>query len=299
MKNQAENIKIPANAKTALEFLEKAGHTAYLVGGFVRNQIRNQNSEAEAAQDIDIATSATPTQTEQVFAFQKWTTYPLGKKYGTIGLRPKGANQSIEVTTYRTEATYSDGRHPDKISFAKTIEEDLSRRDFTCNSIACDKNGNIIDPYNGINDIHNNVIRCVGEPAERFGEDHLRILRALRFASQLGFTIDKKTERAIRDMKDQIMKVSGERLRDELTKLICGPNAKEVLTIYSDVIFEVLPELAPLYKYDQKTKYHSHDAWEHTLIVLDKMPTIATINNDQNNKHTNYSDPQTATEIGR
>lgn len=320
MKNQAENIEIPANAKTALEILEKAGHTAYLVGGFVRDQIRNQNSEAEAAQDIDIATSATPTQTEQVFASQKWTTYPLGKKYGTIGVLPPStssknvtqkkdstptkngthtSSKPIEITTFRTEATYTDSRHPDSVKFASTIDEDLARRDFTCNAIACDIRGKLSDPFGGIDDIHNNVIRCVGEPAERFGEDHLRILRALRFASQLGFTIDKKTERAIRDMKDQITKVSGERLRDELTKLICGPNAKDVLTIYSDVIFEVLPELTPLYKYDQKTKYHSHDAWEHTLIVLDKMPTLATITNEQNNKHTNYSDLQTATEIGR
>lgn len=266
MKNQAENIKIPANAKTALEILEKAGHTAYLVGGFVRDQIRNQNSEAEAAQDIDIATSATPTQTEQVFASQKWTTYPLGKKYGTIGVLPPTKNgtpsssKPIEITTFRTEATYTDSRHPDSVKFASTIDEDLARRDFTCNAIACDIRGKLTDPFGGIDDIHNNVIRCVGRPAERFGEDHLRILRALRFASQLGFTIDKQTESAIRDMKGQITKVSGERLRDELTKLICGPHAKDVLTIYSDVIFEVLPELAPLYKYDQKTKYHSHDA---------------------------------------
>ena len=320
MKNQAENIKIPANAKNALEILEKAGHKAYLVGGFVRDQIRHPNSEAEAAQDIDIATSATPTQTEQVFASQKWTTYPLGKKYGTIGVLPPSNSKSkptknctqtkngtptsikpkpIEITTFRTEATYTDSRHPDSVKFASTIDEDLARRDFTCNAIACDIRGKLTDPFGGINDIHNNVIRCVGEPAERFGEDHLRILRALRFASQLGFGMDEKTERAIRDMKSQITKVSGERLRDELTKLICGPNAKEVLTIYSDVIFEVLPELAPLFKYDQKTKYHSHDAWEHTLIVLDKMPTLATITTNQNNKHTNYSDPQTATEIGR
>ena len=330
MKNQAENIKIPANAKTALEILEKAGHKAYLVGGFVRDQIHHQNSEAEAAQDIDIATSATPTQTEQVFASQKWTTYPLGKKFGTIGVLPPTKtlgseaklnikSQStkskqdvsvptttfasdpkiIEITTFRTEATYTDSRHPDSVKFATTIDEDLARRDFTCNAIACDIRGKLSDPFGGIEDIHNNVIRCVGDPAERFDEDHLRILRALRFASQLGFGIDEKTEHAIRDMKDQITKVSGERLRDELTKLICGQNAKEVLTIYSDVIFEVLPELAPLFKYDQKTKYHSHDAWEHTLIVLDKMPTLATITNDQNNKHTNYSDLQTATEIGR
>lgn len=242
MKNQAENIKIPANAKNALEILEKAGHKAYLVGGFVRDQIRNQNSEAKAAKDIDIATSATPTQTEQVFASQKWTTYPLGKKFGTIGVLPPAktlgtlgseANLNIksqstkskqdvsvptttiasdpkiiEITTFRTEATYTDSRHPDSVKFATTINEDLARRDFTCNAIACDIRGKLSDPFGGIDDIHNNVIRCVGEPAERFGEDHLRILRALRFASQLGFTINEKTERAIRDMKDQITKVS-------------------------------------------------------------------------------------------
>ena len=180
----------------------------------------------------------------------------------------------IEITTYRTEQTYTDGRHPDKVRFANSIEEDLSRRDFTCNAIACDINGNIVDPFNGIEDIHNNVVRAVGDPKQRFDEDHLRILRALRFASQLRFEIEADCASAIREMKHTINTVSSERVRDELTKLLCGKNAKQVLQSYSDVIFEVIPELKPLYKYDQKTKYHSHDAWEHTLIVIDKMPSL-------------------------
>lgn len=166
----------------------------------------------------------------------------------------------IEITTYRTEQTYTDGRHPDEVRFADSIEEDLSRRDFTCNAIACDINGNIVDPYNGIEDIHNNVVRCVGDAKERFEEDHLRILRALRFSAQLDFEIDTQCASAIREMKHTINTVSSERIRDELTKLLCGKNAKQVLQSYSDVIFEVIPELKPLYKYDQKTKYHSHDA---------------------------------------
>lgn len=257
MKNQAQNIKIPGNAKSALEILEKAGFSAYIVGGFVRDQIL---SEDTAHQDIDIATNATPDKTEQLFACSEGAVYPLGKKYGTIGFKPKGSNQTIEITTYRTEQTYTDGRHPDSVTFAKTIEEDLSRRDFTCNAIACDIHGQVIDPFGGIEDIHNNVIRCVGNPNERFEEDHLRILRALRFASQLGFEIDKNTEAALLSSSKTLTSVSAERIREEMTKLLCGKNAKQVLTIYSNVIFEIIQELKPLYKYDQKTKYHSHDA---------------------------------------
>ncbi|MDO5427291.1 MAG: hypothetical protein Q4F54_06720 [Coriobacteriia bacterium] len=237
--------------------LEKNGHTAYLVGGYVRDSIRGADLQNS---DVDIATSATPNEVEQMFESVEGTVYPLGKKFGTIGFCPKGKNQTIEITTYRTEQTYSDGRHPDEVRFADSIEEDLSRRDFTCNAIACDINGNIVDPFNGIDDIHNNVVRCVGDAKKRFEEDHLRILRGLRFASQLGFVIDEATESALRDMKDSINNVSSERIREELTKLLCGKNAKDVLTLYSDVIFEIIPELKPLYKYDQKTKYHSHDA---------------------------------------
>ena len=257
MKKQVIHINIPDVAKKVLKKLEENGHTAYLVGGYVRDQIR---SEAKASQDIDIATSATPDETERLFESAEGTLYPLGKKFGTIGFLPKGEEQTIEITTYRTGETYTDGRHPDELRFADSIEEDLSRRDFTCNAIACDINGNIVDPFNGIEDIHNNVIRCVGKPDDRFEEDHLRILRALRFASQLGFEIEEDCASSVRKMKDTINSVSSERIREELTKLLCGKNVKQILTLYSDVIFEIIPELKPLYKYDQKTKYHSHDA---------------------------------------
>ena len=269
MKKAVKNIKIPETTKKILSLLEENGYSAYIVGGYVRDLIREADLQNS---DIDIATNATPNEVEHLFSDSEGVVYPLGKKYGTIGFQPKETNQTFEITTYRTEQTYSDGRHPDKVSFADTIEEDLSRRDFTCNSVACDAKGKIVDPFNGIEDINNKIIRCVGNPKERFEEDKLRILRALRFASQLGFEIEETTASAVREMKDTINSVSSERLREELTKLICGKNAKEVLTIYSDIIFEVIPELKPLYKYDQKTKYHSHDAWEHTLIVLDKMP---------------------------
>ena len=269
MKKAVKNIKIPETAKKILSLLEENGFSAYIVGGYVRNLIREADLQNS---DIDIATNATPNEVEHLFESTEGTVYPLGKKFGTIGFRPKGEDQTFEITTYRTEQTYSDGRHPDKVSFADTIEEDLSRRDFTCNAIALNLKGELVDPFGGIEDIHNNVVRAVGEARQRFEEDHLRILRALRFASQLGFEIEETTASAVREMKDTINSVSAERIREEMTKLLCGKNAKEVLTIYSDVIFEVIPELKPLYKYDQKTKYHNHDAWEHTLIVLDKMP---------------------------
>lgn len=257
MNNTCKNIKIPNAAKKIIQSIEKSGACAYIVGGYIRDLIRGENTESK---DIDIATNASPDEIEHLFGCADGVTYPLGKEFGTIGFRPKGKDQTFEITTFRTEETYTDGRHPDSVTFAKTIEEDLSRRDFTCNAIACDANGNIIDPFNGIEDIHNNVIRCVGNPKDRFKEDHLRILRALRFASQLGFIIEDKTASAIHKMKDTINNVSAERIREELTKLLCGKNAKQVLTNYSDVIFEIIPELAQLYNYDQKTKYHSYDA---------------------------------------
>lgn len=257
MKKQAIDIQIPNDAKKVLSLLEKNGHTAYLVGGYVRDSIRKADCKNI---DIDIATSATPDDVEHMFESAEGTVYPLGKKFGTIGFCPKGDSQTVEITTYRTEQTYTDGRHPDSVTFAKTIEDDLSRRDFTCNAIACDINGNIVDPFNGIEDIHNNVVRAVGDARKRFEEDHLRILRALRFSAQLGFVVEDDTASAILEMKGSINNVSAERIREELTKLLCGKDAKQVLTIYSDVIFEIIPELKPLYKYDQKTKYHSHDA---------------------------------------
>ena len=257
MDNTCKNIKIPNVAKKIIQTIEKNGSCAYIVGGYIRDFIREADLQNS---DIDIATNATPNKVEQMFGNVKGITYPLGKEFGTIGFRPKGENQTFEITTFRTEEAYTDGRHPDSVTFAKTIEEDLSRRDFTCNAIACNANGNIVDPFNGIEDIHNNVIRTVGNPKDRFEEDHLRILRALRFASQLDFTIEDSTASAIREMKDTINSVSSERIREELTKLLCGKNVKQVLTNYSDVIFEIIPELAPLYNYDQKTKYHSYDA---------------------------------------
>lgn len=263
MKNESKNIKIPNVAKTVLKKLENAGFSAYVVGGLVRDQLR---SEATVPQDIDIATSATPDEVERLFECSEGALYPLGKKFGTIGLSMGsgvGATPDpkiIEITTYRTEQTYTDGRHPDEVCFATTIEEDLSRRDFTCNAVALNLKGELIDPFGGMEDIHNNIVQAVGKARQRFEEDHLRILRALRFASQLGFVVEDKTASAIREIKQTINSVSAERIREEMTKLLCGKNAKDVLTIYSDVIFEVIPELAPLYKFDQKTKYHSHDA---------------------------------------
>ena len=267
MDNTCKNNKIPNAVKKIIQTIEKNGACAYIVGGYIRDSIREADLQNS---DIDIATNATPNEVEQMFGCSEWATYPLGIKFGTIALIQNDTKRTYEITTFRTEEAYTDGRHPDSVSFANTIEEDLSRRDFTCNAIACDAKGNIVDPFNGIEDVHNNVIRAVGNPKERFEEDHLRILRALRFASQLGFVIEDDTALAIREMKGTINTVSSERIREELTKLLCGTNAKEILTLYSDVIFEIIPELAPLYNYDQKTKYHSYDAWTHTLIVVDK-----------------------------
>lgn len=271
LKNYTSNIKISQSAKDAINHIEATGFEAWIVGGFVRDYIINQKNKHTYNNDIDITTNATPQKIEDIFKSANWITYPLGKKFGTIGVKKSADDTTIEITTYRTEASYSDGRHPDNVQFAENIDDDLMRRDFTCNAIAYNPNIGVYDPYNGIGDIERGVICCVGKPEERFSEDKLRILRAIRFASQLGFKIDDATAKATHKMKDQIASVSAERIREEMTKLLCGKNAKNVLDEYRDVLFEVIPQMRPLNNFDQKTKYHSYDAYTHTLITLDKM----------------------------
>lgn len=267
------NINLPEISKNALNILESEGFEAWIVGGFIRNQIINSNENFTKNSDIDITTNATPSQVEALFQKNNWTTYSIGKKFGTIGIYKKGLIKPIEITTYRAENNYKDGRHPGTISFSDTIEKDLSRRDFTCNSLAYNPKCGILDLYNGIKDIKNKTIKCVGEPKLRFTEDRLRILRAIRFSSQLGFKIENKSDKAIRDMKCEINLLSHERVRDELTKLICGHYAKDTLQNYKDVVFSVIPELKPLDGFNQKTKYHNYDIYTHTLMVVDKMPS--------------------------
>ena len=178
----------------------------------------------------------------------------------------------IEITTYRADGAYSDSRHPDSVSFSRRLEDDLARRDFTVNAMAYHPRRGLVDLFQGREDLEQGILRCVGEPVRRFSEDALRILRCLWFASQLGFAIEPSTAAALWERRGLLLALSQERVREELTKLLCGENAEAVLREYAEVVFTVLPELAPMKGCAQETPFHCYDVWEHTLHALSHAP---------------------------
>lgn len=251
---------IPEKARVIFDLLEKDGYECFLVGGCVRDMLMDKEPH-----DIDITTNATPDEVKKVFA--DFHTLDIGIKHGTVTVINEG--EPIEITTYRKESTYSDGRHPDSVSFSKSITDDLSRRDFTSNAIAYSETKGLVDPFGGIADIENKILRCVGDPAERFKEDSLRILRGLRFASVLGFSIDKATENAMYSCRELISIVSPERIFTELSKLICGKNAGEIVSRYSDILAVALPEIKDMKGFQQHNFHHIYDVLCHTARVVD------------------------------
>lgn len=261
-------IKIPVILQKMNNIFEKNGFKAYLVGGAVRDMFMNKE-----ASDWDVATDATPEQV--ISAFKK--VIPTGIAHGTVTVHFMG--EEIEVTTFRIEQGYSDGRHPDKVSYASDIEEDLSRRDFTMNAIAVSlKDGSIIDPFNGKTDIKNKVIRSVGNPLERFNEDGLRPIRAIRFASQLGFEIETNTLQAISNEKvlQKTSTISIERFRDELVKLLKSPKPSVGLKLLEDtnIMKLFLPELLEGRNCIQNDVrgYHVFDVLDHNFYSCDGAP---------------------------
>ncbi len=218
--------------------------------------------------DIDVTTDALPEQIMSVFSGYK--VIPTGLKHGTVTVISEGV--PFEITTFRIDGNYSDLRHPDIVTFSGDIRDDLSRRDFTVNAMAMDKDGNIIDPFGGISDIENRIIRCVGTPEKRFSEDALRIMRAVRFASQLGFEIENETHNALLSMKERLSGISSERIRMELDKLLCGKNAVSVLLEYRDIIGQIIPEMIPCMGFEQHSKYHKYDIYEHSVRAVGAAP---------------------------
>ncbi len=243
--------------------LINAGYEAFFVGGCVRDRLIGR-----CINDFDIATNALPEEIKSVFS--ECMIVPTGIRHGTLSLIINKI--PFEVTTYRVDGKYSDNRHPDSVRFSKSLKDDLSRRDFTINALAMDINGEIVDLFDGTGDIKNKLIRCVGLPEKRFAEDSLRIMRAVRFASQLGFTLEQETDKAVHNMKERLKLVSSERVSHELDKLICGENCVEVLLDYSDVIAEVIPEISPCIGFDQHSDYHCYNVWEHTVRALAEAP---------------------------
>lgn len=256
-------MKIDNNCRILLEKLELAGYQAFYVGGCVRDTVMRREIN-----DVDIATDAPPEQIMSVFCGYK--VIPTGLKHGTITIINCGI--PFEITTFRIDGSYTDSRHPDSVTFSRSIYDDLSRRDFTVNAMAMDKDGNIIDPFGGIDDIKNMIIRCVGDPTSRFSEDALRIMRAVRFASQLGFEIESETAASVDLMKERLSNISRERIRIELDKLICGKNAASVMLKYRELIGVVIPEIRPCFDFEQHSQYHRYNVYEHIVRSIEKAP---------------------------
>ena len=246
--------------------LENAGYEGYIVGGSVRDYLMGKSPD-----DYDITTSALPEEVEAVFADFK--VIETGIKHGTVTVIID--HTPIEITTFRVEGEYLDGRRPSEVSFTRNLKEDVARRDFTMNAIAMDIRGNLYDYFGGKDDIANKVIRCVGKPSKRFSEDALRVMRAIRFASQTGFVIEEETKAAIFDNKESLLNISAERIRIELDKMLCGKDVKRVLLEYVEVLGVFMPEIKPTVDFDQKTNWHIYDVFTHTAVAVASTPAQA------------------------
>lgn len=258
-------IKIPPQVNRAIEILQSNGHSAYVVGGAVRDALMGKDPH-----DWDITTSALPEETLE--AFKDFRTIETGLKHGTVTVIVDGV--SLEITTYRIENGYSDNRHPDSVDFTDKVDDDLSRRDFTVNAIAYSPVNGFADPFGGQEDIKKEIIRCVGEADKRFGEDALRILRALRFSAVLGFEIDKETADSIHRNYRLLENISVERIFVELSKLLCGKDAGRILREYEDVIFFILPELEAMKNCTQNHERHIYDVWGHTVAAVENIEPV-------------------------
>lgn len=256
-------IRMPDGATFVLQRLHANGFQGYVVGGCVRDSLLGRTPK-----DWDICTDALPEEMQRVFSDQH--VIETGLKHGTLTVMVD--HEPYETTTFRVDGEYTDHRHPDEVHFVTDVREDLARRDFTINAMAWSPQTGLIDVSGGQEDLAKRRICCVGEPEKRFGEDALRIMRALRFASVYGFDIEEKTSAAIHALKASLHGVAAERIRVELTKLLCGQGAGRILREYSDVIFTILPQLAPMQGFDQRTPYHAYDVWEHTVRAVESAP---------------------------
>ena len=243
--------------------LAEAGYSAYAVGGCVRDTLLGKEPK-----DWDICTSARPEETERVFAGERLI--ETGIRHGTVAVVQEKI--PYEITTFRIDGEYTDHRHPDCVDFVDRVDEDLARRDFTINAMACDRDGKILDLFDGQQDLRDRIIRCVGVPEMRFEEDALRILRAMRFAATLDFTIEEETSKAIHRLYPTLARVAAERKRTELVQLLCGPAAGRILREYEEVITFLIPSLKAMVGYDQENPHHRYTVWEHTIRALENVP---------------------------
>ena len=261
-------MDMPKNVDTAINLLQSAGFEAYAVGGCVRDSLLGKTPN-----DWDITTSAKPEDMKSVFA--DFHCIDTGIKHGTVTVVIDG--EPLEITTFRLDGEYEDNRHPKSVTFTSNLGADLGRRDFTVNAMAYSKKTGTVDLFGGQNDLKNKIIRCVGDPDRRFNEDALRILRALRFASALDFEIEEKTAQSLLKNCALLENISEERIAKELLKLVCGKGAKRILTDFAPVLFEILPELQPMYKNSHDNPHHCYDIYEHTLIAVESIDPDPTL----------------------
>lgn len=258
-------IKAPEQVKTALRLLQENGFESYAVGGCVRDSLLGNTPD-----DWDITTSARPQETEAVF--QNYRLIETGLQHGTVTVILDG--MPLEITTFRVDGDYLDARHPESVTFTRSLRDDLARRDFTVNTLCWNETDGVVDLFGGTADLQNRLLRAVGEPDKRFQEDALRILRGIRFASVLGFTLEEATADSILRNRQLLSAVAKERIRVEFSKLLCGQNAAQVLERFHEVVEVFIPELRPLVGCPQNTKYHCFDVFHHTLAALENIPPL-------------------------
>lgn len=251
-------ITLPEKVKFIIDTLTQAGYEAYAVGGCVRDSILGRMPE-----DWDITTSASPYQVKELFA----RTIDTGIQHGTVTVME--GKEGFEVTTYRIDGEYEDNRHPREVTFTTSLKEDLKRRDFTINAMAYNEAHGLIDEFGGIRDIEQKIIRCVGNPIDRFTEDALRMMRAVRFAAQLGFVIEEDTKAAIVELAPNLAGISAERIQTELVKLLVSEHPEEMRTVYETGMSRVfLPEFDDMMKTPQNNRHHCYNVGEHSIAAM-------------------------------
>ena len=251
-------IQLPEKVKFIIDTIMEAGYEAYAVGGCIRDSILLREPS-----DWDITTSASPYQVKELFR----RTLDTGIKHGTVTVMLD--KEGFEVTTYRIDGEYEDGRHPKEVTFTRNLTEDLKRRDFTINAMAYNEKDGLVDIFGGLEDIRCKMIRCVGDPVERFSEDALRMMRAVRFSAQLGYRIEEETSNAIRVLAPDLKKISAERIQTELVKLLTSPHPDYLRMTYETGITKVvLPEFDLCMITEQKNPHHCYTVGEHTLVAM-------------------------------
>jgi tRNA nucleotidyltransferase (CCA-adding enzyme) len=260
-------ISMPPAAARIIHRLEAAGHEAYIVGGCVRDSLLGREPG-----DWDITTSARPQEVKALFR----RTIDTGIRHGTVTVMD--GREGFEVTTYRLDGVYEDGRHPVNVEFTRSLSEDLKRRDFTINAMAYNETAGLVDEFDGIGDIRRRIIRCVGSPKERFGEDALRMMRALRFCAQLGFEAEVQTLGAVKKLAHTLDKISRERIQAELNKLLVSAHPGYFRLMYETGLTKVfIPEFDRLMEVPQHNPYHCYSVGEHTLRAVEEAPEDLTL----------------------